>query len=123
MKRKNAHLSMRKTMKVCSVLTTGFEFDDSIFTTIREAEFDAIPPPQDGLLLANQEHLGARPKQKNRRGRMSRARAYAKWVSQQQAGHLACEATANLSTAYTTAGRYQHKRKLRNRNPMASSSI
>jgi hypothetical protein len=93
MKRKNAHVSMLKTMKVCFVLTTGFEFDDSIFTTIREAEFDVIPPPQDGLpVLANQEHLGARPKQKNRRGRMSRARAYAKWVSQQQAGHLArCE--------------------------------
>jgi hypothetical protein len=69
MKRKNAHLSMRKTMKVCVVLTTGFEFDDSIFTTIREAEFDVIPPPQDGLpVLANQEHLGARPKRKKPQG-------------------------------------------------------
>jgi hypothetical protein len=58
---------MLKTMKVCFVLTTGFEFDDSIFTTIREAEFDAIPPPQHELpVLANQEHLGARPKQKKK---------------------------------------------------------
>jgi hypothetical protein len=78
-------------MKVCFVLTTGFEFDDSLFTSIRETEFDVIPPPQDGLpVLANQQHLGARPKRKNRRGRMSRERAYAKWVSQrQQSGHVA----------------------------------
>jgi hypothetical protein len=79
-------------MKVCFVLTTGFEFDNSLFTSIRETEFDENPPPQDGLpVLADQQHLGARPKRKNRRGRMSRERAYVKWVSQRQQPGLAAQ--------------------------------
>jgi hypothetical protein len=96
--------SMRKNYEslfLFQLSATGFEFDDSLFTSICETEFDVIQPPQHGLaLLADQQHhLGARPKRKNRRGRMSRERAYG--VRKVEKPHAAAAAASARSTAGT----------------------
>lgn len=48
--------------------TAELEFDDSLFTSVREALFNE--PPQQNV-LAGQQHPSARPKREIRRRRLS----------------------------------------------------